>query len=225
MAELKLPADINIFGDHIRAPVADVRQRLAPEGGDHPGDGKDPAIDPLRPLDKPNDRRELTHLNAADQRGSGADPRIAGDRPDVRIVDQRRDQPGRGIPVQQGVAIDADQQIAAGGGGACFERYRFSLIGGKVDHPQPRLLLRQLLEHLGGVVRRAVVNGDHFEIGVTLGQRRADGFPSVFLLVKTRDQDRNQRIARQRRRRGILPPRPVAFQLKPEIKAPGDPQH
>ena len=50
------------------------------------------AIDPLRPFDKPNDRRELPNLNAADQRGSGADPRIAGDRPDVRIMDQRRDQ-------------------------------------------------------------------------------------------------------------------------------------
>ena len=223
MAELKLPADINIFSDHIRAPVADVRQRLAPEGGDHARDGKDPAIDPLRPLDKPNDRRELPDLNAADQRGSGADPRIAGDRPDVRIVDQRRDQPGRGIPVQQGVAIDADQQIAAGGGGARFERHRFSLIGGQVDHPQPRLLLRQLLQHLGGVVGRAVVNRDHFEIGVTLGQRCADGLPGVFLLVKAGDQDRDQRIARQRRRRGILAPRPVALQLKPEVQTPGDP--
>ncbi len=53
-----------------------------------------------------------------------------------------------------------------------------------MDHPQPRLLLRQLLEHLGGVVRRAVVNRDHFKIGVTLGQRCADGFPGVFSSLK-----------------------------------------
>ena len=120
MAELKLPADIDIFGDHIRAPVADVRQRLATKGGDYAGDGKDPAIDPLRTFDQPDDRRELADLNAADQRGSGADPRVAGDRADVGILNQRRHQVGGGIAVEQGVAVDADQQVAAGGGGARF---------------------------------------------------------------------------------------------------------
>ena len=54
VAQLQLPADVDVFGDHVRAPVPDVRQRLSAKGGDDARDGKDTAIDPLCPLDEPN---------------------------------------------------------------------------------------------------------------------------------------------------------------------------
>ena len=120
MAQLKLPAYVDVFRDHIRAPVPDVRQRLAAKGGDDAGHGKDPAIDPLRAFDKANNGRELAHLNAPNQRGSRAYARIAGDRADVRILNQRGYQINRSVAVEQGVAINADQQIAPGCRGTRF---------------------------------------------------------------------------------------------------------
>ncbi len=68
VAKLKLPAYVDILCDHIRTPVPDIRQRLSAKGGDDAGDGKDPAIDPLRSLDEANNGRKLAHLNTTNQR-------------------------------------------------------------------------------------------------------------------------------------------------------------
>ncbi len=54
--ELQLPADVDVFGDHVRAPVADPVQRGTAEGDDHPGHGEDPPEHPLRALDQADDR-------------------------------------------------------------------------------------------------------------------------------------------------------------------------
>ena len=153
VAQLELPADVDVFGDHVRAPVPDVRQRLSAKGGDDAGDGKDPAIDPLRPLNEPNDGGELAHLNAANQRGARANARVPGHRADVGILNQRGHQISGGIAIEQGVAVNADQQIAPGRCRPGFERQRFPLVLREVNHPQARLFLRQRLQYLSGVVR------------------------------------------------------------------------
>ncbi len=199
VAQLELPADVDIFGDHVRAPVPDVRQRLSAKGGNDAGDGKDPAIDPLRPLDEPNDGRKLAHLNAANQRGARANARVPGNSPDVRVLNQRRYQIGSGVAVQQGVAVNADQQIAPGRRRPGFERHGFPLVLREVNHPQARLLQRQLVQHLCGVVRRAVVDGDHFYILVPLSQRGANGLSGVSFLIEAGDQNGDKRLAGKRR--------------------------
>ena len=60
-----------------------------------------------------------------------------------------------------------------------------------MNDAQTRLLLRQLLQHLRGVIGRTIVDGDDLDIRVTLGQRGTDRLPGVAFLIETGNEDRN----------------------------------
>ena len=105
------------------------------------------------------------------------------------ILNQRLYQIGCGITIEQGVAINTDQQIAACRRRAGLKRHRLPLVFCEVNDAQARLFLRQLLQHLCGVVRRTIVDRDNFDMGVALIQRGANGLPGISFLVETRDQD------------------------------------
>ena len=141
------------------------------------------------------------------------------------ILNQRRHKVGGGIAIEQGIAVDAHQQVPARGGGAGFQRYRFPLIFGQMNHPQQSVLFCQLIQHPGGIIGGAVVDGDHLNVAIALRQRGFDGLAGIFLLVKAGNQNGDQRITCQLRRRGLFTPRPVALQLKPKVEPAGYPQH
>ena len=141
------------------------------------------------------------------------------------ILNQRGHQIRCRIAVEQGVAVNADQQIAPGRRCPGFERQRFPLVFRKINHPQARLLLRQRLQHLRGVVRRAVVDGDNFDIFIPLIQRGADGLPGIPSLVEAGDKNGDERLTGERRGGRLFIPRPVAFKLKPEIEPACYPEH
>ena len=226
MIELQLPADVDVFGDHVGAPVADAIQRTAAKRSDDPGHGKHPAVDPLGALDQADDRRELTDLDAPDQGRARSNTRVASHRAHPWIVDQRRHQIGRSILIQQGIAVDAHQVLAARRQCAHAQGHRLALVLRQVQHTQARLTGGQLVEHRTGVIARAVVDGDHFKRRIALRQGRANGFQRVLALVETGHQNRDQRRPGQLRRQYItvIGPGPVALPVQPEIAATGDPQ-
>ena len=86
------------------------------------------------------------------------------------------------------------------------------------------MLQRKGIEYCGGVVAGAIVDRDHFDVRVHLAEGRINGVGDVIALVVARDDDRDQRLAGQGRRRRVFFPRPVAFPVQPEIQATGDPQ-
>ena len=108
--------------------------------------------------------------------------------------------------------------------GAHAQGHGLALVLRQMQHAQTRLMQRQGIEHLGGVVAGAVVDRNHFQVAITLGQRRANGLGGVVAFVVARDQDRDQRLALEQRRRGVIGPWPVALPVQPEVQATGDPQ-
>ncbi|SAJ26281.1 Uncharacterised protein [Enterobacter cloacae] len=107
------------------------------------------------------------------------------------ILNQRCHQIRRGVAVEQGVAVNADQQIAPGRRSAGLERHGFPLVLREINHPQARLLSRQLLQYLRRVIRRTVVDGDNFHIPVPLTQRGANGLPCVAFLIEAGNKNRD----------------------------------
>ena len=135
--------NINIFRDHIRAPVANIRQCSTATSGDHTGDGKHLAVDSLCPLNQTNDRRELPDLNAANQCRTGTNTWVTGHRASTRIRNQWRDQIRHRILVQQGITIDTDQIFTAGGGGPHTQGNRFTLIMSQMNDAQAWIFSKQ----------------------------------------------------------------------------------
>ncbi|MNV60314.1 hypothetical protein D3C71_1527730 [compost metagenome] len=149
---LQFPADVDVLGDHVQAPVAHAVQRRAAERRDDARHREDLAVDALGALDESDDRRELAHLDAADHGGPGADTRVAGDGAHARVVDQRRHKVGGGVGIQHRVAVDADQVFAAGRQGAHAQRHGLALVLGQMHHAQPRVLAGQAVQHLARAV-------------------------------------------------------------------------
>ena len=181
-SQLQLPADVDILGHHVIAPATDRLDRLLAKGHHHPGDGKDSAVDPLGPLDEADDGAELAGLDLADDSGAGAHPRVAGDRPDPRALDEVLHHPAHRVIVEHRIPIDADQDLPAGHRQPVVERHRLALVV-LVEHGQARILLRQSIQPRACVVLAAIVDGQHLEIGIALAQQVADGLLDVGPLV------------------------------------------
>src|SRR5206468_1404633 len=100
--------------------------------------GEDPAIDALRALDQPDDRRVFADLQLPEQRGAVADARIAGDAAEPMIALQPADEPGERLAIEQRVAVGADENLAAGEMRADIHRRGLALTLREMDDAQPR---------------------------------------------------------------------------------------
>lgn len=60
---------------------------------------------------------------------------------------------------------------------------------GQVQHPHPLVALRVLVEDRTAAVGRAVVDGDHLEVGVGLSEHRVDALVQVTLHLEDGDDD------------------------------------
>src|SRR3546814_8863703 len=67
MVALQLPADVDVLGDHIEAPIAHVIKCTTTEGCDNTGHREDSAIDALFALYEAYEDRKSTRLNSSHQ--------------------------------------------------------------------------------------------------------------------------------------------------------------
>ena len=223
MALLQLPADVDVFGNHVGAPVAHVIQRLATECSHHPRNREHLAIHTLGSLDQADDGRELPHLQAPHQRGAGAHTRVTRHRAHTRKLHQRCHQVRNRIPIEQGIPVDTHQVFTAGRRSTRLQGNGLALVARQVDHPQAFVGGHQLVQDLACVVRGAIVDRDHFNVCVTLPERSLNGFVDVAAFVEARNDHRHQGVAWNVRRRHLVAPGPVAFKVEPEVSPAHDP--
>ena len=208
--DLQSPANVDVFGDGQFVPVADAVQRTAAVGADDAGDGEDASVYPLCAFEQSDDGGKFADLDASQQRAAGADTRVAGYGADTRVVDEVAHDPGDGVVVQYGVAVDTDQKFAFGSQRAGFEGDGLALVGGELDDPHPGDGFRHGFKLFAGIVGAAVVDGEDFVVGVMqIGQRR-EGFDDVGRFVVARYQYGYEGVFRQFRRNGVVLPSFVA---------------
>jgi hypothetical protein len=65
--------------------------------------------------------------------------------------------------IEQRIAVDAHQQLVPGQQRTNVQRRRLALVRGEMDDPQSRYLRGEPVEHFGGIVAAAVVDGDDLE--------------------------------------------------------------
>ena len=83
---------------------------------------------------------------------------------------------------------------------AGVERRRLAAVLGEMDDAQARDLADQAIEHLGGVVAAAVVDGDDLEVGIVDAGGGAQRLLGVVALVVAGHEDRDRRPMVDRRR-------------------------
>ena len=186
------------------------------EGAEHARHGEQPAVGRLGAADQADDRGELADLQAAEQRGAVADARIASEPADIAAAKGARD-PAQRLRIEQGVAVDADQQLVACQHCAGVHGRRLALVLGEVDDAQARDAADQAVEHLGGVVAAAVVHGDDLELRVVDTGGGAQGLLGVGALVVAGHDDRDWRPVVEVRRLGLR--RSVELAIKVEDQA------
>jgi len=139
------------------------------------------------------------HLQTPEQGGAVADARVAGHRTSARATGQMPDHPVHGELFQHGIAVDAHQVFRSRSQGAHAQRIRLAKVAVQMDHPQAWVQGRKRVQAGAGVVAAAIVDGDHFEVRVALGQCRAEGVVQVRRFVVARDQQAGERILRHGR--------------------------
>jgi hypothetical protein len=77
--------------------------------------------------------------------------------------------PTQALRIEQGVAVDADQQLVARQQGAGVHGRRLALVPGEMHDAQARDAADQPVEHLGGIVAAAVIDRDDLELGIVDG--------------------------------------------------------
>jgi hypothetical protein len=105
---------------------------------------------------------ENSRLQPAQQGAAVADAGIAGHSGQLRVIGEVPHQPADGMGVEQGIAIDAHQQLVAGRQGSGTQA-RPCPGCWPVAPPQPRLGGGQGFELGSCVVAAAIVDGDHLE--------------------------------------------------------------
>ncbi len=93
-----------------------------------------------------DDRRELADLQAAEEAGAVTNSRIAGDRADIVLAEGQR-RPAQRVRIEQGIAVDADQDLVPCQQRAGIERGRLAVVLGEMDDAQPRHVLGQCVQH------------------------------------------------------------------------------
>ncbi len=194
--QLEFPADVDVFGDHVRAPATHRLHRRLAKGHHHPGHGKDGAIDALGPLDETYDGTELTGLDLADDGGAGTHPRVAGDGPHLGALDEVFHHPAHSVMVEHGIAVYAHQYLPLRPFETIVEGHGLALIV-LVQHGKARILRRQPIQSLPCVILAAIIDGQHLEIGITLAQQVADGLLHIGPLVVAGHHQGHLGIARQ----------------------------
>src|SRR4029079_10590563 len=108
MTGLQLPADVDVFGQHVRAPIVDVVQCRLAECAHDTRNSEDASISALCALDQADDRRKFSHLDFPEQRGAVPDARIARDGPDSRPLNKMLYKPADCVLVEQRIAVYAN---------------------------------------------------------------------------------------------------------------------
>ncbi|MOA17075.1 hypothetical protein D3C78_1373170 [compost metagenome] len=88
---------------------------------------------------------------------------------------------------------------------------------------QFRVRRRQAVQHGGGAVAGAVIDGDDLDVRIVLAQGGQQCFFAVGGFVETGHEDGHQRIAGKQRRLAVLAPFPVPLPMPPEVDAAGHP--
>ena len=221
--DLQSPADVDVFGERQFVPVADAVQCAAAVGADDAGDGEDAAVYPLCAFEQSDDGGKFAYLDAPQQRAAGADPRVAGYGADTRVVDEVAHDPGDGVVIQYGVAVDADQKFPFCSQRAGLEGDGLALVGGELHDPHARDGFRHGFKLLAGIVGAAVVDGEDFVVWVMQVGQRGEGFDDVGRFVVARHQYGYEGVFGQLRRNGVVLPSFVSVVVQqcpchPEIR-------
>lgn len=123
--------------------------------------------------------------------------RVAGNGSDFRVLHEMAHHPVRSIAVEEGVAVDADQDFILGEQAARLQCHGLALVLRQVHHAQVVVFGGQAVQYFSGVVLAAIVDGDHLEVGIVGRQGVADGFLCVIPLIETGDKDADRRRVRQ----------------------------
>jgi hypothetical protein len=105
--------------------------------------------------------------------------------------------PFRGAAIQQRVGIDADQELVPRQQCPRGEPHRLALVGREMDHPQPRVPARELVEDAARAVLAAIVDRDDLEVRVILQHQVLDRLGDDALVVVAGHQEGHARRRRQ----------------------------
>ena len=108
-------------------------------------------------------------------------------RPHTRRI-QGRNQVLERLGIQVAIGVIGNDDLAPRHRQARVQRRGLALVLGMPDDP-----CRRSGRQFGRQIRRAIVNHDHFEIGIILCQCPPDRIHNQILLVKSWNQDRNER--------------------------------
>ena len=102
------------------------------------------------------------------------------------------------VRLELGVGIQRHHHFALRIGQAHIQRIGLAAIGNG-DHAHPRLVHEMRADDIGGVVLGAVIDHQHFQVGIVAGQNALDGGDDDFLFVEGGDQHRHHRRRSVRR--------------------------
>ncbi len=72
-----------------------------------------------------------------------------------------------------------------------MQRQRLALIVRQIDYFEFRVVAGQFEQHFQGVVRTAIIDRNHFKIGILDVQRIGNRFNRIDAFIETRNQDTN----------------------------------
>ncbi len=121
------------------------------------------------------------------------------------------DGPAQNVAPKSHIGIGEEEPLSGGGFIGFLQRVRFAEPAGRklgdVHNAEPRVDGREFVEDAAGGVERAVVDGDHFEVGIIELHECGEGGREFFFLVARGEEKGNSRAIGIRRRREILYPR------------------
>ena len=99
------------------------------------------------------------------------------------------------MPIQQGVGIGPDEELAAREQRADVERRRFASVLREMDDAELWDVRGECVEELGRAIGRSVIDRDDLEVRIVDGSKGGAGFFNLRLLVVAGDENGNRRIA------------------------------
>jgi hypothetical protein len=108
--------------------------------------------------------------------------------------------PAQGIGIEQGIAVDCNQDLSLRQGGACNHRRRLALVLDQMHDPKAGMTCGKRIQDRAGIVTAPVIDGDHLEIGIVDRQGRTKRFLGIVLLVVAGDEDSDRRPVVEHRR-------------------------
>src|SRR5262245_20311928 len=104
------------------------------------------------------------------------------------------------MPIEQCVAVEADEELTACGQRRHAQADGFALVLVELDYAYLLVLGSEAAQARSRVVAARVVDGDDLEARVVLIEQRANRLLAARAFVVTRHEERDERRLRQRRR-------------------------